>query len=247
MDDGIMIVYHHGDSLVYDNDHTDDLTGLDQDLLDVFLLRDYYKVLGYDNMVESWWLVPVRPMKSGLRALSHDKELLEMCFYAKNNEERVHIYYDHEVFQPMVDEAPELIELTPNATGVDKDVKRTTPNPNNDTPTISSEKTNPKPPEFTTIPSKSPINSTTEGPSNAASNPLPQSASNHQLKETSQLKPAPKKTPMPKPTPKETHKPTPNPALKPKFTSKPAPKPKSTSNTTKPTLKSGSKPNLTPK
>ncbi|RYR38384.1 hypothetical protein Ahy_A09g043424 [Arachis hypogaea] len=243
MDAGITIVYNHGDSfvtkpndsLVYDNDHTDELTGLDQDLLDVFSLRDYYKVQGYDNMVECWWLIPVRPMKSGLRALSHDKE------------KRVHIYYEHGVFQPMVDEAPELIELTPNATGVDKDVKRTTPNPNNDTPTIPSEETNPEPPEFTTIHSKSPINSTTEGPSNAASNPQPQYVSNFQLKETPQPKPTPKKTLKPKLAPKETHKPIPNPAPKPKSTSKPAPKPKSTSNTTKPTLKSGSKPNPTPK
>ncbi|RYR21632.1 hypothetical protein Ahy_B03g066940 [Arachis hypogaea] len=167
MDEGITIVYHHGcsfitkpnGSLVYDNDHTDELTGLDEDVLDVFSLSDYYKVLGYDNMVECWWLVPGRPMKSGMRALSHDKELVEMCFYAKNNGRRVHIYYEHGVSQAMVEEeAPELIELTPNATGVENDVKGTTPSPKNDTPTIPSH-------------IKSPISSTTEGPSNAASKP----------------------------------------------------------------------------
>ncbi|XLR41614.1 hypothetical protein S83_026274 [Arachis hypogaea] len=65
MDEGITIVYNHGDSivtkpngsLVYDNNHTDELNGLDEDLLDVFSLRDYYNILGYDNMVECWWLV----------------------------------------------------------------------------------------------------------------------------------------------------------------------------------------------
>ncbi|QHO15488.1 uncharacterized protein DS421_10g295350 [Arachis hypogaea] len=71
MDERITIVYHHegnfvtklNGSLVYDNDHTDELTGLDENVLDVFSLRDYYKVLGYDNMVECWWLVPGRSMK----------------------------------------------------------------------------------------------------------------------------------------------------------------------------------------
>ncbi|RYR68905.1 hypothetical protein Ahy_A03g015408 [Arachis hypogaea] len=88
-----------------------------------------------------------------------------MCFYAKNNKGRVHIYYEHGVSQPMVgEEAPELIALTPNATGVENDVKRTTPNPKNDTPTIPSH-------------IKSPINNTTEGPSNAASKPPPEYAS----------------------------------------------------------------------
>ncbi|XP_057756370.1 uncharacterized protein LOC130975624 [Arachis stenosperma] len=93
IDEGITIVYHDGGSfvtkpngsLVYDNDHTNELTGKDEDVLDVFLLRDYYKVLGYDNMVKYWWLIPGRPIKSGLRVLSHDKEPVEMCFYAKNN------------------------------------------------------------------------------------------------------------------------------------------------------------------
>ncbi|XLR58143.1 hypothetical protein S83_008815 [Arachis hypogaea] len=109
IDEDITIVYHHGGSfvakpngsLVYDNDYTNELTGLDEDLLDVFSLRNYYKVLGFDNMVECWWVILGRPMKSELRALSHDKELVEMCFYTNNNEGRVHIYYEHGVFQPI--------------------------------------------------------------------------------------------------------------------------------------------------
>ncbi|RYR27995.1 hypothetical protein Ahy_B01g052076 [Arachis hypogaea] len=257
MDERITIVYHHGgnfvtklnDSLVYDNDHTDELTGLDEDVLDVFSLRDYYKVLGYDNMVECWWLVPGRSMKSRLRALSHDKELVEMCFYAKNNGGTVHIYYEHGVSQPMVEEeAPELRELTPNTTGVENVVEGTTPSPKNNTPTSPSH-------------IKSPINSTSEGPSNASSKSQPASASTPLLKEIPQPKPAhkptpkprpatkekPQPTPKPKPAPKETPKPILKPGSKPKSTSKPAPKPNPTSNTIKSRPKSGPKPTPTPK
>ncbi|RYQ98973.1 hypothetical protein Ahy_B07g086815 [Arachis hypogaea] len=253
MDKRITIVYHHGGnfitksngSLVYDNDHTDELTRLDEDVLDVFSLRDYYKVLGYDNMVKCWWLVPGRSMKSGLRALSHDKELVEMCFYAQNNRGTVHIYYEHGVSQPMVEkEAPELRELTPNATGVENVVEGTTPSPKNNTPTSPSH-------------IKSSINITSEGPSNAASKSQPASASTPLLKEIPAPKPTPKPrpatkekpqpTPKPKPATKETPKPIPKPGSKPKSTSKPAPKPNPTSNTIKSTPKSGPKPNPTPK
>ncbi|RYR15001.1 hypothetical protein Ahy_B04g071724 [Arachis hypogaea] len=82
MDDDITIVIHHGGSfetkedgeVVYVRDQIEQLFGLEKDTLDVFSIRNYYK------------LAPGRPLKTGLRALSHDKELLEMCFHAKNNE-----------------------------------------------------------------------------------------------------------------------------------------------------------------
>ncbi|RYR09406.1 hypothetical protein Ahy_B05g077714 [Arachis hypogaea] len=54
------------------------LFGLEEDTLDVFSIRNYYKVLGYDNLKEYWWLAPGKSLKAGLRTLSHDKELLEM-------------------------------------------------------------------------------------------------------------------------------------------------------------------------
>ncbi|RYR00221.1 hypothetical protein Ahy_B07g088327 [Arachis hypogaea] len=165
-------------------------------------------------------------MKSGLRALSHDKELIKMCFYAKNNGGTVHIYYEHGVSQPLIEEeAPELMELTPNGTGAENVVKETTPSPKNDTPTIPSH-------------IKSSINSTSEGPSKEASKSLPASASIPLVKEKHQPKPAPKPIPKPKPAPMEKTKPTPKPKPTPKETPKPIPKL---------TPKSASKPNPTPK
>ncbi|XLS90359.1 hypothetical protein HN51_066367 [Arachis hypogaea] len=144
------------------------------------------------------------------------------------------------------EEAPELIELTPNAT--ENVVKGTTPSPKNDTPTIPSH-------------IKSSINSTSEGPSKEASKSLPASASIPLVKEIPQPKPAPKPTPKPrpatkektkptptpKPAPNETPKPIPKPTPKPKSTSKPSPQPNPTSNTIKSAPKSGSKSNPTPK
>ncbi|RYQ83399.1 hypothetical protein Ahy_B10g102079 [Arachis hypogaea] len=67
MDDHITIVFHHrgsfvtkeDGSVVYARDNTDELVGLDEDTMDVFSVRDYYKVLGY--MIILWsvggWLL----------------------------------------------------------------------------------------------------------------------------------------------------------------------------------------------
>nr|XP_025625162.1 uncharacterized protein LOC112717306 [Arachis hypogaea] len=120
------------------------------------------------------------------------------------------------------EEAPELRDLTPNATGVENVIEGTTPSPKNNTPTSPSH-------------IKLPINITSEGPSNTASKSQPASASTPLLKEIPAPKPTPKPkpatkkksqpTPKPKPAPKETPKPIPKPGSKSKSTSKPAPKP----------------------
>ncbi|RYQ98042.1 hypothetical protein Ahy_B08g094122 [Arachis hypogaea] len=56
----------------------------------------------------------VVPLKTGLRALSHNKELLGICFHAKNNEGVVHVYLEHGSTEPEGDEVPQLIPMTPN-------------------------------------------------------------------------------------------------------------------------------------
>ncbi|RYR42840.1 hypothetical protein Ahy_A08g039281 [Arachis hypogaea] len=122
IDDDITIVIHHGGSfetkedgeVVYVKDQIEQFFGLEEDTMDVFSIRNYYKVLGYDNLKECLWLVPRRPLKTGLRALSHDKELLEMCCHAKNNEGVMHVYLEHGSTEPKGDEVPQLIPMTPN-------------------------------------------------------------------------------------------------------------------------------------
>ncbi|RYR20690.1 hypothetical protein Ahy_B03g065909 [Arachis hypogaea] len=72
MDDDIIIVIHHGGSfetkedgeVVYVRDQIKQLFGLEEDTLDVFSIKNYYKVLGYDNLKECWWLSPGRPLKT---------------------------------------------------------------------------------------------------------------------------------------------------------------------------------------
>ncbi|RYR42745.1 hypothetical protein Ahy_A08g039188 [Arachis hypogaea] len=109
---------------IYERDNTNELTGLDEDRLDVFSLRDYYKELSYADIIECLWLILGRLLKNGLRELSHDKELLEICYLSRMNKKRVHLYFEklHD------DEVPELIEFTPVAHEEDKDAPITTPN-----------------------------------------------------------------------------------------------------------------------
>ncbi|MED6109350.1 hypothetical protein PIB30_032693 [Stylosanthes scabra] len=83
-----LVVYHHGGEFVtkdYDEMIYDIEEKLDVDTLDVFVMRDHYKALRYDKIVQCWWLVPGRPLNIGWRVLDTDNELLELCFYAERN------------------------------------------------------------------------------------------------------------------------------------------------------------------
>ncbi|RYR23413.1 hypothetical protein Ahy_B03g068649 [Arachis hypogaea] len=110
----ITIVCHHGGSFVrseegvvsYTRDHISEIPKVDPDRLDVFFIKNYYKELGYDKAEHCWWLVPKRPLETGLRELNSDAELLEMCFLAENNNGEVHVYYEHGVSIPMYLEEP---------------------------------------------------------------------------------------------------------------------------------------------
>ncbi|RYR36550.1 hypothetical protein Ahy_A09g041514 [Arachis hypogaea] len=124
MGDLITIVYHYGGnfvtkndgSVVYEKDNTDELTGLDEDRLD-----------------------------SGLRALSHDKKLLEMYYFTKMNQGRVYLYFEYRVFQLHNDEVSELIEFISIALEEDKDTSITTPNPIGSPNDVSATKSNEEP------------------------------------------------------------------------------------------------------
>ncbi|RYR46328.1 hypothetical protein Ahy_A07g032072 [Arachis hypogaea] len=122
MDNDITIFIHHEGSfetkedgeVVYVRDQIEHLFRLEEDTLDVFSIRNYYKILGYDNLKECWRLAPGMPLKTGLRALSHNKELLKMCFHAKNNEGVVHVYLEYGNFEHEGDEVPQLVPITSN-------------------------------------------------------------------------------------------------------------------------------------
>ncbi|XP_057736780.1 uncharacterized protein LOC130954059 isoform X2 [Arachis stenosperma] len=108
----LYIMFHHGGTfkknadgkLVYSPDNRACLGDLDEDTLDVFFIRNYFKELGYDKVVECWWLVSERILEVGLRALTIDDELREMCFHAQRNDGVVDVYFEHGV------STPELLE-----------------------------------------------------------------------------------------------------------------------------------------
>ncbi|RYR50081.1 hypothetical protein Ahy_A07g036638 [Arachis hypogaea] len=65
--------------------------------MDVFFIRNYYKELGYDNILQCWWLPLGRSLDGGLMALTCDGELREMCFAAQKNDGVVDVYFEHGV------------------------------------------------------------------------------------------------------------------------------------------------------
>ncbi|RYR74590.1 hypothetical protein Ahy_A02g009314 [Arachis hypogaea] len=115
------IMFHHGGTfkknedeiVVYSPDNRTCLGDLDEDTLDVFFVRNYYKELGYDNILQCWWLPPGRSLDGGLRALTSDGELREMCFAvcfaAQNNDVVVDVYFEHGVSTPEVIAGKEVV------------------------------------------------------------------------------------------------------------------------------------------
>ncbi|MED6126473.1 hypothetical protein PIB30_078865 [Stylosanthes scabra] len=97
----INLVYHHGGQLVTKED------------------GEMVYEMGEIDIVECWWLVPGRPLRSGRRVLDTDDKLLELCFYAERNGNKIHLYYEHAVSVPnLVKDCPKLIEMTPTPTQV---------------------------------------------------------------------------------------------------------------------------------
>ncbi|RYR26390.1 hypothetical protein Ahy_B02g060626 [Arachis hypogaea] len=111
------IMFHHGGTfkknvdgkLVYSPDNRACLGDLDEDTLDVFFVKNYFKELGYDKVVECWWLVPERSLEVGLRALTTDDKLREMCFHAQRNDGVVDVYFEHGVSTPELMEGKKAV------------------------------------------------------------------------------------------------------------------------------------------
>ncbi|RYR72986.1 hypothetical protein Ahy_A02g007243 [Arachis hypogaea] len=97
-----IMLHHEGTSkknddgiLVYSLDSRNYLGDLDEDTLDVFFVRNYYKELGYDKVVQFWWLPLGRSLEGKLRALMSDDELIEMCFHIQRNDGFIDVYFEH--------------------------------------------------------------------------------------------------------------------------------------------------------
>ncbi|RYQ98395.1 hypothetical protein Ahy_B08g094435 [Arachis hypogaea] len=258
MDVLLDIMFYHGGNfekddegnLRYTPDNLTCLGDLDEDTLDVFFIRNYYKELGYDKILHCWWLVPGRTLETGLRNLNSDDKLRKMCFLAHKNNGLVDVYFEHGVSSPDYLQDQEK-KVGMDNTGVDiaeEGGATVTPNdkmrnPSNQSPQnkptsvktidIPNPPINPIPPTNPTPPTKpeSLMNPKPPIQEKPLANPNDQS----QAKPPNNQKPKPPTNPKPKP-------PT-NPKPKPPTNSKPKPP-------TKPILLksvSTATPNSTPK
>ncbi|MED6126377.1 hypothetical protein PIB30_077737 [Stylosanthes scabra] len=200
----LTLVYHHGGSIVtkdngsvvYEVDNIQELDQLDEDTLDVFAVKNHYLALNYEKIAKCSWLVLGSPLDTGLRPITIDVELLEMCRAVRENNNKIHIYYEHVISMPHVEEdVPELIEFTPNSVTVQE-----SQSPMENTPPKSppSQHSRPKGSKFKTVLPKSPPENQTKGK---------QSQSNHKTQQA-------KATPNPHAKAQSSSKPTPTPQTK---------------------------------
>ncbi|RYR11189.1 hypothetical protein Ahy_B05g079660 [Arachis hypogaea] len=233
------IMFYHGGTFKKNDDeklldimfYQSFLGDLDEDTLDVFFMRNYFKEL--------------RSLEVGLRALTSDDELREMCFHAERNDGVVDVYFEHGVSTPELMEGKGAVMLLDyEAQEVCHDDLQT----NKKTPMDSLNQTSDDKLTTNPIPNQStanPIPSTaTPTPDHPAADPLtinPTSEEPNPMDEPNNTKPNyrpnPKSSIKPNPAPivKHNQKPTLKPKhhLKPnkiqskpksKFTSKPKPK-----------------------
>ncbi|RYQ78921.1 hypothetical protein Ahy_Scaffold8g108396 [Arachis hypogaea] len=250
----ITIVCHHGGSFVrsedgvlsYTRDHISEIPKLDPDRLDVFFIRNYYKELGYDKAEHCWWLVPNRPLETGLRKLNSDAELLEMCFLAESNHGEVHVYYEHGVSIPTyleeppfkkgkevvveVPTQPVLLRIGPSSTAIPP---HPVPNPcinhlktTEPTQEATSTKTTPAPPNQDMDHSEVPVTTTKSTPIFKSTIPTPISMAatptppNQDMDHTQAPTTTTKSIPIPKSTPTPVPKPKQGKIFQPKVSQK---------------------------
>ncbi|MED6134025.1 hypothetical protein PIB30_033759 [Stylosanthes scabra] len=94
------LVNDRGGALIYEPDNTEVLTGVEEDTLDVFFVKNYYKKLKYDKAKTCLWKVLGISLELGLRKLEFDPDLFEMVRDCRRNNNIINIYFDHGVSKP---------------------------------------------------------------------------------------------------------------------------------------------------
>ncbi|RYR15205.1 hypothetical protein Ahy_B04g071929 [Arachis hypogaea] len=242
MDVLLDIMFHHGgnfekddeEKLRYTHDKLTCLGDLDEDTLDVFFIRNYYKELGYDKILHCWWLVPRRTLETRLRNLNSDDELREMCFLAHKNNGLVDVYFEHGVLSPdyLQDQEKKVGMNNTEVNVAEEEGATVTPNDKTRNPSNQSPQNKPTPVNTIDIPNP-PINPIP--PTNPTPPTKPKSLTNPKSpsqekphanpKDQSQAKPPnnqkPKLPTNPKSKPPTNQKPKPTTNSKPKPPTKP--------------------------
>ncbi|RYR01954.1 hypothetical protein Ahy_B06g080815 [Arachis hypogaea] len=81
------------------------------DTLNGFFISDLLKDIGYTSISEFYWLEPGKELHDGLRLLRADMDVVRMYEAAMKNGNRINLYTEHPVDQPVV---VEVKELTPS-------------------------------------------------------------------------------------------------------------------------------------
>ncbi|RYQ87613.1 hypothetical protein Ahy_B09g095132 [Arachis hypogaea] len=118
MPDRLRLVFHHGGAFetdprgnfIYTSDLYDEWVGVDEDYLDVFAVTGYYKELGYDKAEACWYLKPKHVLEFGLRRLKVDQDLVDMIKHCHENNNVIHIYFEHETSIPEIIDVMNLSE-----------------------------------------------------------------------------------------------------------------------------------------
>ncbi|RYR06886.1 hypothetical protein Ahy_B05g074201 [Arachis hypogaea] len=103
MPDRLKLVFHHGGTFetdpggnfIYTSDLYDEWVGVDEDYLDVFAVTGYYRELGYAKAEACWFLDPEDGLEFGLRRLQVDQDLVSMIKHCHENNNVIHIYFEH--------------------------------------------------------------------------------------------------------------------------------------------------------
>ncbi|RYR78691.1 hypothetical protein Ahy_A01g003543 [Arachis hypogaea] len=114
--DRLKLIFHHGgkfetdpgENFIYTSDLYDEWVGVDEDYLDVFAVAGYYREMGYDKAEACWFLDPEDGLEFGLRRLQVNQDLVSMIKHYHENNNVIHIYFEH---GPLIPDIIDVMEL----------------------------------------------------------------------------------------------------------------------------------------
>ncbi|RYR49984.1 hypothetical protein Ahy_A07g036518 [Arachis hypogaea] len=104
-----LIQFLASENFIYTSALYDEWVGVDEDYLDMFAVIGYYRELRYDKVEACWFLDPEDGLEFGLRRLQVDQDLVSMIKHYHENNNIIHIYFEH---GPSVPDIIDVIEFS---------------------------------------------------------------------------------------------------------------------------------------
>ncbi|RYQ79348.1 hypothetical protein Ahy_Scaffold6g108083 [Arachis hypogaea] len=105
----LMFETDSGENVIYTSGLYDEWVGVDENYFDMFAVTSYYRKLRYDKAEACWFLDPKDGLEFSLRRLQVDQDLINMIRHCHENNNVIHVYFEH---GPLVPDIIDVMEFS---------------------------------------------------------------------------------------------------------------------------------------